>query len=658
MKKIFLLSLFYLLVLSAHAQEFKFGEVYHSDYNFDRKKIDSNAKAVVLKEVGTARLQIDESQGQMVVYFDYHVRVKIFNKEGFDKANVVITVRKSDNSQEFVQDIVATTYNLEDGRMIRTDMEKKALFNENKTKYKSLTKFTLPNIKEGSIIEYSYRIVSPFIFNFRTWNFQDDIPKVSSEFVAFIPANYNYNVLLRGFEKLSDQKSEISKECLRIAGIAMDCSKMTYVMNNVPAFIEEDYMTAPSNFLSAIYFELSDVQHINGSKQAYTKSWKDVDYELGTDRTLGGQMKRKDVFKDLMPKILEGTTDDLSKAKAVYNYIKKQLKWNQWYASFSDENMKTILENRTGSVGDINLTLIAALSAANLDAEAVLLSTRDHGIVNKIYPVITEFNYVVAKVNIGNTSYLLDATEPLTPFGLLPLRCINDQGRVINLKKPSYWIDLKASQKSISKNVLIGTLGEDGKIRGTYSTTTLGYVALNRRKEIKKHASLDEYVEKLDEEMSNVSILKHEILNVDSVEQPLMETYEIEFMVSDKVGEKDQLFLNPFLLNRISKNQFNLNERTYPVDLGSPLDERTVTNITLPAKFSVLEKPKDMAIGLPNDGGRYLLQTSFEGNVLAVSQILQLNNAIYPAEIYLYLKEFYSKIIQNQKTDVLLKKVN
>lgn len=658
MKKFLTLLSFILSSLMVNAQDFNYGAIDVNDLNFDRKTIDSTANAVVLKEYGTARLQLDESTGRLVLLYDYHVKIKIFNKEGFRQANVIIPVHKKDDRLELIEDIKANTYHLENGRIKSIEMERKAIFNENRTKYMSLVKFTLPDIREGSVIEYSYHMTSPFIFNFKTWEFQSYIPKVASDFVAFIPANYNYNVLLRGFYKLADQKSEISHECLRLSGIPIDCSKMTYSMINVPAFVEEDFMTAPSNFKSAVYFELSDVQLLNGGKQNYTKSWKDVDFEMVTDKNFGGQMKRKDVFKELMPGILKDAITDLEKAQAVYNYLKKQLKWNNFYAISSEENIRGILERHSGSIADLNLTLIAALSAANLDAEAVLLSTRNNGIVNKIYPVITEFDYVVAKVNIGATSYLLDLSDPLLPFGLLPLRCINDQGRVINLKKPSYWIDLKASQKNVTKYMFNGRLSDNGKITGTISTTTLGYAALDRRQQIKKHHSIEEYVEKLDEDMAKISIHKHQIFNVDSVDQPLIEIYEVEFEAQHSANNQNQFYLNPFLVKRISKNPFNLNERTYPVDLGATVDERITVNISLPEKYELLDKPKDTGIALPQNGGRYLLQTAIINNVLSMNQVLQLNNAIYSADDYLYLKEFYSKIIQNQKTDALLKKVD
>jgi len=656
MRKIFLLLSFSFFVINAFAQNFPFGAVTFDDNNFDRNKIDSNANAVVLKEFGTSSIQISDRTGSFELIFEYHVKIKLYSKEGFKKANVVIPIYKDGTREEFLNTIKASTFNFENGRFVETEMDKKAIFTEIKSRYWASTKFTLPNIKEGSIIEYSYRLESPNLFNFKTWEFQSDIPKVYSEYLAYIPAVYNYNVSLRGFYKLSNNKSEIARECLRVNGVPIDCSKIWYVMKDVPAFVEENYMTAASNFKSAIYFELSDWQMPDGRRQIYSKTWKDVDYELTSEKTLGSQMRRKDLFKETIPTITKSATDDLSKAKAVYEYIKKQIKWNNYYGTRSEDNIKKALDMRSGNVADINLSLIAALSAANLDTEAVILSTRDNGTVNKLYPIITDFNYLVAKVNIGDKSYLLDATDPLLPFGLLPLRCVNDQGRVINLKKASYWIDLTAFQKSTSSYIMDAKLNADGKITGTITIHNTGYEALNKRKEIKKYNSIDEYVEKLDERLPKLQILKHNIINIDSVEKTLTEIYQIDFSPMGSLGN-DELNFSPFFINPIVKNPFNLNERTYPVDLGAASEERIIISIALPGKFDVKEKPKDLAIALPNSGGRYLLKTNIDDNLVTFSQILQLSKAIYQAEEYPYLKEFYSKIIQNQKSDLLLKKV-
>ncbi|WP_113661283.1 DUF3857 domain-containing protein [Pedobacter nanyangensis] len=656
MRNLFIL-LFILLPFYAVSQEFVFGKITTQEKEFNRDEIDSNANAVYLNEYGTTRFSYESETGNMKLIYDYHVRIKIFNKEGFDAANVVVPIRRTgnqNNQREYLVDLKASTFNLQRDQWEETVMSDKAVFVEEKHKYLLLTKFTLPNVAENSIIEYKYSIETPYVFNFRPWVFQAEYPKLNSTYVAFIPGNYKYNISFKGFYPLAVNKAELGTACLRIAGKDMDCSKLTYSMKNVPAFLEEDYMTSPNNYKSAINFELSEVYYLSGGVQKYTKTWNDVEKELITDREFGSQMKRKEVFKNIIPTITAGLTTDLQKAMAIFEYIKKQVKWNDYYGKYCETSVKEVVDKRSGNVADINFALISAMAAAELDVEAVILSTRDNGMVNKLYPVLTDFNYVIAKVNIDGNSYLLDATEPLTPFGLLPLRCINDQGRVISLKKSSYWIDLKAGKKSSTNYSLIGKMTDDGKITAKMTSYATGLHAVNIRKQMKGHSSIDEYVEKLDERLTNIKIKNFKISNVDSVENALVEEYDFEFNIADT--EQNSNYLNPFFINPIRKNPFKLNERNFPVDLGAASEERITIDISLPDNFRVKEQPKDISLALPNQGGRYLLQTRIEANRLMVNQQLLFNKAIYTSDEYHYLKEFYNRIIQAQKSDVLITK--
>jgi len=655
MKYFFFFFTFCLPALS-FAQDFEYGKVGMKDVNLQSKAVDSNANAVVIREFGTAAIGVDDDRGKLYIDFQYHVRIKIFNKNGFNQANIVIPLRNYGDDEDMISDLQASTINYIDGVLTRTELDRKKLFNERKNKYVSLTKFTMGNLKEGSIIEYSYRLRSPSIFNFRTWEFQSDLPKMHSEFIAVIPALYNYNVSLRGVQKLTSQNAELHKDCLRIAGRPFDCSKMTYIMDNIPAFIEEDYMTAPSNFKSAINFELSDYVMINGGKRSITKEWKDVDYELISDKSFGTQMKKKDVFTAILPEIIKSETDPLAKAKAIYHYIQGNIKFNGFYGLYSENGVKKAMEIHSGNIGDINLALIAALGAAGLDAEALILSTRANGTVNTLFPIISDFNYVVAKLNIGDQVYLLDGSDPLMPFGLLPLHCINGQGRVINVKKPSYWYTIVASQRQSTRYVLGGELRRDGKIKGELTIYSQGYAAYDKRRKIHAATSVEDYVEKLDEQMNGTSILKQRINNLDSLDYALGEIYDVE-ITAFKNMDADPAYFNPFFIDRTIKNPFNLNDRTYPVDLGASTESRVTISLKLPDNFTLADQPKDVNLGLPDGGGRYLCNTQLNDHTLVFNQLLQFNKSIYSPDEYLTLKEFYSRIIQSQKTDIVLKKI-
>lgn len=54
----------------------------------------------------------------------------------------------------------------------------------------------MPNVKEGSIIEYAYTIKSPFISNFPEWSFQKYSSKLP-EYTTLIPEYFVYNTLLK-----------------------------------------------------------------------------------------------------------------------------------------------------------------------------------------------------------------------------------------------------------------------------------------------------------------------------------------------------------------------------------------------------------------------------------------------------------------------------
>ena len=637
------------------AQDFEYGILSGDDLKLKNTQLDSNANAIVIREFGTASLRIDYELGRTYVDYEYHVKIKIFNKNGFNQGNIVIPLRSYAETSDEIKELKATTMNFVNGAVVKTDLDKKKIFNEKRNKYITLAKFTMPNLMEESVIEYSYRIHQPSIFNFKSWSFQSDIPKLHSEYIAYIPALYTYNVSLRGHKTLNVQTAKLQKDCLVIGTTKADCSKLTYIMNDVPAFIEEDYMTSADNFRSAMHFELSEYVTSTGGKVNVTKNWKDVDKELMDDKSFGAQWKKQDVVKPLLTEILNGATDDLSKAKAIYSFISKNIRHNGFIGIYAENSVKKALEMKSGNTGDINLALITTLSAAGLDVEAVILSTRSNGTLNSLYPVISEFNYLVAKLNIGTDVYMLDASQPKLPFGMLPIQCLNGNGRAISQKKASYWYDLKPSQKETTKYVLEATLENNGKIKGMLTTYSIGYAALRKRDMVAAAGSIDEFVEKFDEQLPGIKILTHNIQNLDTLDNPIVENYEIEMDAFENMNA-ERLYFNPFFINRITKNPFNLNERNYPIDLGAAKEDRVTMVIKLPDNVSLAEQPKNISLSLPDAGGKYIVNTSVEGNQLSFSQVFQLNKPSYDAQEYLNLKEFFSRVIQQQKSDVILKK--
>jgi len=653
MRQFLTLFLIFSIYTNSIAQTFDFGKVSISD--FSRTDLDSNANAIVLNEFGRSSVFVDDYDNRVKLQHEYHVIIRINNKEGFKKANFEIpSYKRGSYIRDYFDELKAVTYNLENGRIEKTELENKKVFRENYSAYLDLNKFTLPNIKEGSIIEVSYRTLEQDLFNFKTWEFQDDIPKIQSQYIAIIPASFAYNVVLRGPYKLTDQKAEALKEFIFLDGLRMDCSKLTYTMKNIPAFMEEDYMTSPTNFKSAIYYELESIFYPStGSKKTFSKTWKDVDTDLMNEKTFGGQLKKTDLFKANLATILSPTDTKLEKAKKIYNYINKQIKWNNYLGKYAETGIEKALEKRTGNIGDINLALVTALLAADLEAYPIILSTRRNGTPNGLFPVLSDFDYVIACVDIDGVKYKLDASNLYLPFGQLPLQCLNERGRIIYSKKSSDWFPLTAQESSDVNYILEGALNDQFKIKGKLTISSSGNKALLKRQHIAKFNSLEEYWEKLDEEMPNITLTKSSIQNLEDIDQLLIEEFDVILDVSKQM-EQDILVLAPNIIDRISYNPFKAQERTYPVDMGFKSKTLYSVKLTIPDHYEIAEKPQNASLALPESTAKYRYVTQVNGNQLEILQSLAFNKPIFSVDEYFSLKELYSRIIQQQKLDIKL----
>ncbi|MCD9018571.1 DUF3857 domain-containing protein [Parachryseolinea silvisoli] len=640
--------------LAATAQDhgFEYGKTTYRELDMKRYEKDTTAEAVVLQEFGEAYM---DNGNDYNLLLEYHVRIKILKKSGIRLANIEIPLRHNDSRKETVRKIRASAYNYENGSMKETRFDPKNIFKQDLNQYWDATKFAIPNVQQGTVIEYSYILESPFLFNFRDWEFQSDIPKIYSEYWASIPGNYKFNITLRGFLKLDMEEGEVVKDCFAPGGGRADCARYKWAMKDVPAFREEEYMTAKINFLSCINFELSEVQYFDGRKDKFTKEWKDVEEEMRHDDDFGGQLKSgRHVLDELTAAAVLIEKDPLARARQVYDHIKRRYSWNDTYGCVAEFGIRKAYEKKTGNIGDINLSLIAALRYAKVDVEPLILSTRNHGLPTDIHPVMSDFNYVVAKVNIEGKSYLLDATIPYLPFGMLPDRCLNGKGRVM-AEKESYWYELKPSDKSKKIQVVDVTLLPDGTLKGTLQTTYTGYAALYKRMEMAEFTNQEEYLKDFGTDYPGVEVVKYEAVGKEEIEKPLIEKMELTFQVFDQSNAKGFLF-SPFIAWKRRENPFKSVERLYPVDFGVAIERTLVFTMNFPESYELVDPPAKVGLALPNDGGRFLFDIQQNVNRLSLHNSMQLKKAVYSSEEYHYLKELYSRVVAIEQTDLVFRK--
>ena len=629
--------------------DFPFCSVTAQNLKMTSYERDPDAAAVVLNEFGNACFVEDD----MSIVLEYHVRIKIFRKEALSLADVSIPLYRYSiwNKMDYITGLKASSFTLApNGSIVETKLSMKDVMTE-KYEEAEIKKFAIPNAVEGGVIELYYELHSPYIFNFREWKFQREIPKVHSEYWTSIPAYYRYNISLIGFLELSKNESTIVERCMS-RGIA--CVKSKYAMDNIPAFIEEDYMTAKQNFMAAIRFELSEVHHPTGYVDKVTKEWKDVEEELRQNPRFGAQLRRgEDILEKTLAASIKAEPDKLTRAHRVYEHIVKHFTWNGEVNKYTDLGIRKAYETRTGNVADLNLALVAALRSVDVDADPVILSTRDNAYVTELFPVLSDFNYVVARAVIDGQVHLLDATDPLLPFGMLPFQCLNHKGRVIGYRETS-WQEIKTPFNFQQTNHIDLTLSSDGVLTGQIRNTYQGYDALRRRRHIASFRFKEEFRKSLRKEMDEGVLTELEIVNLEDVEKPLIEEIGVE--ISAFSDGATQFLLNPFLVNRTVRNPFVSQERLYPVDFGSTLDERITIIVNFPEGVRLENLPDEVGLVLPGDGGHFMLKAQNEGQRVTIFSRLSTKKALYNHKEYFYLRELFARIVQVQNTDLIFVK--
>lgn len=608
---------------------------------------DSTANAFFMYEKGFSRV---ENGGKYNLLTDYEAKVKILNEQGFDKSTIRIVLYKNKNGKEVFRKLIAYTYNLENGKVTKTKIESENVYTEKYDENHTLIKFTFPNLKPGSVLTYRYQLESPFMFKFNGWDFQDDIPKVYSEYIADLPGNYIYNIKLRGPLKLEPHESTIIKKCLEISGRGYaDCSHSVYIMKNIPSFKEEKYMTAKENYFSRIDYELKEFKGFDGINKKYTETWKNVDNKLKKEATIGVQLKKTSVTKNILPHSIQIMPNDISKAKAIYRHISNNYKWNKKNRIFRDGNINKVIKDKVGNVNDINILLHNVLKQQEFTVFPVLLSTRENGYATKIHPVISDFNYIIVQLSINEKTYLLDATDKFLMFGEVPFRCLNQYGRLLDFKNGSSWITIEPKQRSLHffKEDLI--LNDDVELTGKAKHIYSGYHAYSKRKELDQ-SSEETLLDEIKNQNPELSTTDIHISNENNFEKPL----EIEFNFTRSILEIDDIiYIKPFTKVFFEKNPFTLDQRTYPVDFGYKDSYNYLVSIEVPKNYDFIDVPPNLAYALPNKLGRVIINFDKNDNKLNISYRIMFNSSYYPVEYYAVLKEFFNHIVNIENDSIL-----
>ena len=552
--KLFPLFIILVFYTKSIAQNFELGKVTITELQEKRHPKDSTANAVVLFKKGEVYFE------DLTTITRVRTKIKIYKKEGFEWANEEISHYINGESVSFSN---ATTYNLVDGKIEKIKLKKEGEFEQKINKYFSQKKITMPNVREGSIIEYEYTIRSGNFGSLRDWYFQTSIPVNYSEFKVKIPYFLTFNKRTKGFlyPKISSEPT-YNRETSEV-----------YKLENIPSMKEESLVNNINNYRAGISYELALVNLPGYVYKSFSTDWNAVTKTIYEDSDFGTELNKTSYFEEDLNPLIKGLTNNEEKTAVIFNYVKSTVKWNKYTGYSCNDGVKKAYKDKIGNVAEINLMLIAMLSFAGLNANPVLISTRDNGIA--LFPSRTAFNYVIASVEMPEGNILLDATEKYAEINVLPLNDLNWIGRLIRKDGTSEEVDLmpkKISNDIVTMNYLVDL---EGKISGKIRHQFTDHKALEYRKKV-EDIKEDIYLENLENENQKIEIKEYSRTNEKDLKLPVVETYSFTGSnLTEIIGDK--IYINPMLFYTHHENPFKQEAREYPIDYGySFLDKYAV----------------------------------------------------------------------------------
>jgi hypothetical protein len=606
------------LPLIAQPVPIKYGKIDTAELKMRVYSLDTTAQALVLCDFG----DFDAN----TLTFTRHMRVKIFKKEGAGFVNQMVNT-------PFKGEIKGCTYNWKNGKVVETKLKDESIFKEHVRDNLDRFRVTMPDVVDGSIIELVYS----FMGLPDEWRFQDIIPVKWSELRIPFSPYFSFQKIFYGFQPLYINASN------------------RWVGRNMPALNEEPFTSSLGNFITKIELQLVEVTIPGIFYQFYATSWDAVNSFLLKSNLFGMQIREMGLFLSSESKEINNKPlSNEQKLIEAYSLIKRKIKWNEESSLYSTRELAYAFKHESGNSADINLALIKLLKKLDFEVYPVAISTRENGILSPVFPTLDKLNYVIAYVRSEGKSYFLDATEKNLPFGMLPERCLNGRGRIIDETKAD-WIDLstdKSERKIIYSNLKIE---ESGTMTGTLRQTLFDYAALNFRNDYKNFNNTNEYVAKFESESPGTIIKNLSLENMDSLDLPVKAIFDLTVnnqvdMMGDIIG------FNPFLNEKMKESPFKNEDRKYPVDFSYRKEYKYIHVFQIPASYEIGEIPASLNLAMPDNKAKFIYKISVNADFIRLNVQFEISSTIFTETEYKLLREFYSQVISKEAELVILKK--
>ena len=656
MKKLILFNIIAMFSYVASAQEtnYKFGKVSKEEVEMKVYQPDSSASAVILKMDGYTSFNVINNNVYMSTEEEY--RVKILKDDGVEYANITIPYYYKQNSyQEDITSIEAIAYNMEDGKIVAKKMPKKYIFKELVSENNYIKKFSIPNIKKGTVIEYRFTRTFNSAMNLDPWIIQQSIPVTYSRYETHIPNYFIFRHEAKGYEPIDRKISEKTAKNIDGNNLSemMKFENIVFTAHNIPAIKSESFLWSISNYRSAIEFELEGIALPGELYEKLTTSWADVRKILDSHSEFGKKLNMRNPLKEETEQLSLDSLTIYKKSVALFSLLKQNIKWNNEFVLLC-ENIQETIKQGTGSNADINFIYMSMLKDAGIESTPILLRRRSYGILPITHPSLKKINtFIVMIKGEDGERYFMDGSSDYGYINLISPELMVEKAIIYDAPENLQEIDLSKVGNNIQKRQNLVKILADGSVKGSRLTSHSGQFASSLKEDYANSKDELDFIQEI-EEYSDITVEDFSIEGEKTIGNRILE--KIKFS-KDITTSGDNIYVNSLLFKDERTNYFTNTERKFPVEF--PYSQSVIISNTfeIPDDYIIEELPKSQKVVMPDNKLSILFLVKTQGKIIQINYKFLVKDCLITPQEYPNLKLFWEKLLAINNEQIILKRV-
>ena len=617
----------------------KFGQVSQNDLQLETDH--GHPYEFILKE---SAIRMVEEGRRISASIDYLIRIKVYSDEPLSIAEaslVGIPFYYADGIEQILH-IEGVTHHPDGSRSYLSPDQLRMV--ELNSRYRMI-EFEMPDVQQGSVIEYKYRLERRYIEELPDFYFSERVP-VRSAILHFQNSDIvRYDVIEENADfEIEYQEVRVDTSSVPLIFTYRRPEPVLYQKwsaEEVPPVDASAFISSIDDVRGKLRFQISE---FGTPRQPLENSWEFVTAQILRNNNPYEFIEFFPGLYELGREIASGKESLEAAQDSIFHLVNSQAEFNGQGTIFADSNLNRVLTGEPANLAEINLTLLAILRGAGIDAKPMYFSGRDLGRINQAFPSLYQFNRVLVVSRINDDLTFMDASYPFSLPDLIRVDSYNDQGMVLG-EKEHEWIDIEPGLSRFDLDIrLDASLSGGGHLEGELIAEASGYPAREIRRDLNSGRPFEEIVaDTFFDIYGDVEIRQSEIVQ-DASDRNIIQVRARFRIPNYSATFSDGLEFNPMVVGYLFDNPFETAERRVPVTLDAPESLSIQYKIELPAGFSfdVAGDTRSISLSGASLHEEYLL----DRNTIEYSFDIDIRRKEFPTEDYTQLRSIYERWVQ------------